>query len=81
MVYLNGISREKFAAPNFEDNTLMDNDTDGRFTDADYSVRVEASREILYKRFQYNNILGCNLNIIGNTMHKCENPYETILDS
>lgn len=81
MVYLNGISREKFVAPDFEHNILMSNGTDGIFIDVDYSVRVEASREILYKRFKDNNILGCNLNIIGNTMHSCENPYETIFDS
>lgn len=82
MTYINGTSREKFTVPDIEIDIFLGNDTDSGFIDVDYSVRVEASREIVGNWLEDSTILGSSLNIIGNIiMCNGENSCKTILDN
>lgn len=64
-----------------DDDILLGNGTDRGPIDVGYSVSVEASREILGNCLENSTVLGCSLNIVGNTMHNCENSCKTILNS
>ena len=81
MTYLNDTSREKFTVPDIDDDILMGNGTDRGPRDVDYSASVEASREIAGNCLEDSTVLGCSLNIIGNSMHNCENSCKTISNS
>ena len=82
LTYINGTSREKFTVPDIEIDIFLGNDTDSGFIDVDYSVRVEASREIVGNWLEDSTILGSSLNIIGNIiMCNGENLCKTILDN
>ena len=81
MTYLNDTSRETFTVPDVDDDILLGNGTDRGPIDVGYSVSVEASCEILGNCLENSTVLGCSLNIVGNTMHNCENSCKTILNS
>ena len=81
LTYINGTSREKFTVPDIEIDILLGNDTDGGFIDVDYSVRVEASREIVGNWLEDSTILESTLNIGNIIMCNGENSCKTILDN